>query len=217
MLGVTGSRGILLLDVATLILAISILLLLRIPQPDTSEAGRASRGTLLHESAFGFCYILARPSLLGLQLVFFMLNLVASFGGTVSAPMILARSGNNELVIQAIAPIVNGFSQAIWQSKAPPDIQGRVFSVRLLIAALLALLLAGPLADRVFEPAMQVDGALARTFAPLVGSGPGAGMALMIVGAGLFSVVVGVGGFFFPAVRNAETLIPDHDVGNREP
>lgn len=282
MLGVTGLRGILLLDVATLILAISILLLLRIPQPDTSEAGRASRGTLLHESAFGFRYILARPSLLGLQLVFFTLNLVASFGGTVSAPMILARSGNNELVlgstqsiagiggvlggvllsawggpkrrvrgillglvamgllgqvllgvgrgvviwaaasffIQAIAPIVNGSSQAIWQSKVPPDIQGRVFSVRLLIAQItapLAMLLAGPLADRVFEPAMHVDGALARTFAPLVGSGPGAGMALMIVGAGLLSAVVGVGGFFFPAVRNAETLIPDHDVGSSEP
>lgn len=77
--------------------------------------------------------------------------------------------------------------------------------------------IAGALVDRVFEPAMQVEGILVGTFAPLIGSGPGAGMTLMIVGAGLLSALVGVGGFFFPAVRHIEPLIPDHDVGSREP
>jgi hypothetical protein len=31
-------------------------------------------------------------------------------------------------------PIINGSNQAIWQSKVAPDIQGRVFSIRRLIA-----------------------------------------------------------------------------------
>jgi len=31
-------------------------------------------------------------------------------------------------------PIVGGSSQAFWQTKVPPDIQGRVFSVRWTIS-----------------------------------------------------------------------------------
>ena len=31
-------------------------------------------------------------------------------------------------------PIINGSNQAIWQSKVAPDLQGRVFSIRRLIA-----------------------------------------------------------------------------------
>ncbi len=79
-------------------------------------------------------------------------------------------------------PIINGSNQAIWQSKVAPDIQGRVFSIRRLIAWLvspLAMLIAGPLADRVMEPAMQPGGSLFNSFSPWVGSGPGSGMALL--------------------------------------
>lgn len=52
------------------------------------------------------------------------------------------------------SPILDGCSQAIWQTKVPPDLQGRVFAVRRMVAwstLPLAYLLAGPLADRVFE------------------------------------------------------------------
>ena len=55
-------------------------------------------------------------------------------------------------------PIINGSNQAIWQAKVPPDLQGRVFSIRRLIAwfvSPLAMLVAGPLADKVLEPAMR--------------------------------------------------------------
>ena len=45
----------------------------------------------------------------------------------------------------------------------------------------------------------------------LVGVGPGAGMALLFVICGLLAMAVGAGGYLFPAIRNAEDILPDHD------
>jgi MFS family permease len=111
-------------------------------------------------------------------------------------------------------PIANGSSQAIWQAKVPPDVQGRVFATRGMIARIsvpVSMLLAGPLADHVFEPAMMTasDG-LATVFSGLVGVGPGAGMALMFVIAGVLGMLVGLGGYAFRVVRNIEDILPDH-------
>jgi hypothetical protein len=110
-------------------------------------------------------------------------------------------------------PIINGSSQAIWQTKVAPDVQGRVFAARGMIAqvgAPLAMLIAGPLADRVFEPAMMSEGSWAPTFGWLVGHGPGAGMSLMFVFAGALGILVGCAGYLIPIVRNVEAILPDH-------
>lgn len=115
---------------------------------------------------------------------------------------------------QAFIPLINGSNQAIWQSKVPPTVQGRVFATRRMIAQFsfpIAVLFAGPLADRVFEPAMQGDGVAAAIFGPLVGTGPGAGMGLMIALSGVFGALVGVVGYLIPAVRNVEQILPDFD------
>jgi DHA3 family macrolide efflux protein-like MFS transporter len=72
-------------------------------------------------------------------------------------------------------------------------------------------LLAGPLADRVFEPTMAPEGSLTPTFGWLVGSGTGAGMALTLVGTGLLAALAALGGYLFTAVRNAKDILPDHD------
>jgi len=113
-----------------------------------------------------------------------------------------------------LIPWINGSNQAIWQAKVAPDVQGRVFSIRRLIAWFsnpLAMLIAGPLADRMLEPAMRTGGALVPTFAWLVGSGPGAGMSLVFIFAGLVSAMVGGIGYLLPVVRDAEQLMPDYD------
>lgn len=276
LLGVIGLQGILLLDVASFLIAIATLVLVNVPQPKQSQEGQQARGNLLQESAFGFRYIWARPSLLGLQTVFLFVNLFSTFGFTVMAAMILSRTQQNQLVLGSVEsaagvggvlgglllstwggpkrkvhgvligmalggllnmiplgigqslsiwmvaaaigsltiPILNGSNQAIWQAKVPPDIQGKVFSARRMIAWLanpLATLLAGPAADRFFSPAMMPGGSLADTFGWLVGTGPGAGMGLMLVIAGILNTAVALGAYLFPAVRNAEDLIPDHD------
>jgi hypothetical protein len=117
-------------------------------------------------------------------------------------------------------PIINGSNQAIWQAKVAPDVQGRVFAVRRLIAQItapIAMLMAGPLADYTFEPAMAPGGSLASAFGGLVGTGPGAGMALIFVWTGILGVLASLGGYLFPAVRNAEVILPDHEAVSMTP
>jgi len=110
-------------------------------------------------------------------------------------------------------PIINGSSQAIWQGKVAPDVQGRVFAARSMIAQIgtpVAMLLAGPLADNVFGPAMMPGGSLAELFGWLVGTGPGAGISLMFVIAGALGMLVALAGYAIPVVRNVEDILPDH-------
>jgi hypothetical protein len=110
--------------------------------------------------------------------------------------------------------LINASNQAIWQAKVAPDVQGRVFSSRRLIAWFtqpIAPLIAGSLADYVMEPAMSSQTALAGIFGGLVGTGPGSGMGLLFVFCGVAAGLVGISGYFIPAIRNAEDLLPDHD------
>jgi MFS transporter, DHA3 family, macrolide efflux protein len=278
LLAVVGVAGVFVIDIVTFSVAIVALLLVAIPQPPPSAEGIAVRASLLSDAGFGFRYILARPPLLHLQLLFTSVNFIATFGGVVIAPMVLARTVGDQLALASVhsamgaggvvgglllsvwggpkrrihgvllgmagagllgtlplglarsvpwwmaaafvsaafIPILNGANQAIWQSKVPPDLQGRVFATRRFIAQItapLAMLAVGPLADRVMEPALQPDGALADVFGPLVGVGPGAGMSLMLVVVGLIAGGLGLTGYLRPLVREVETRLPDHAGG----
>jgi MFS family permease len=268
-------EGIMLFDVATFLIAIGGLAFVFIPRPRQTAEGQEAKGSLWKEATFGFKYIFARPSLLGLQLVFFAGNLFSGIGFVVMAPMILARSGQNSVVFGTVEsmfavggilgglimsawggfkrrvhgvlfgwilsglgmlalglgqnlygwipaaifntmliPLVNGSNQAIWQSKVAPDLQGRVFSARRLIAWFtnpITPIIGGVLADFVLEPAMRTQSGLSNTFGWLTGIGPGAGMGLLMFLCGFGAMLVGLSGYLFPAVRNAEDLLPDHD------
>lgn len=120
------------------------------------------------------------------------------------------------VVIGGIFPIfTNGASQAIWQAKVAPDVQGRVFSARRMIAfsvGPITPIIAGLLADYVTEPMMLGDTWLAGAFGWMVGTTPGSGMALQLVLTGiLYMAVVGFTYAFIPHVRNLEDELPDHD------
>jgi hypothetical protein len=113
-----------------------------------------------------------------------------------------------------LIPILNGSNQAIWQAKVAPNVQGRVFAARRMIAQIIGpvgMALAGPLADRLFEPAMQNGRTLATLLGPWMGAGPGAGMALLMVVSGIAGIGAGLAGYVAPAVRQAEDRLPDHD------
>jgi MFS family permease len=106
-------------------------------------------------------------------------------------------------------PIAGGSSQAIWQSKVPPNLQGRVFAIRqvsAIIASPPAFLLAGWLADKVFEPLMANESS---PLTQLVGWGPGRGIGLMFVLLGLFVMAVVVTAWRNPRIRNLEQEVPD--------
>ncbi len=104
-------------------------------------------------------------------------------------------------------PLTAGSSQVVWQRKVAPEIQGRVFATRSAIAMSivpLASLAAGPLADAVFEPAMAEGGAWAGTLGVWIGTGPGRGMALILVACGLASVLVACGAVLLRPLRGLD-------------
>jgi len=110
-------------------------------------------------------------------------------------------------------PLMNASSQAIWQVKVAPDIQGRVFALRRTIAwssQIIAPLLAAPLADYVFKPGMKEGGALASIFGPIVGVGENHGIGVLIGVLSIMMMVVCVLAFMNNTLRNVEIDLPDH-------
>jgi ABC-type multidrug transport system fused ATPase/permease subunit len=113
------------------------------------------------------------------------------------------------------APFMNACSQAIWQSKVAPDVQGRVFAVRRTIAwssGIIAPLLAAPLADRVFKPAMTAGGSLAPLLGPIFGVGASRGVGVLITIVGLLTAAVSVVAVFTPRIRRVELDLPDYEI-----
>jgi MFS family permease len=111
-----------------------------------------------------------------------------------------------------LMPMIGGTSQTLWQTKVAPAVQGRVFAARRMVGSgisPLAFLAAGPLADLVFEPLMTPGGGLADTLGPVFGTGPGRGIGLLFVIAGLAIMLIAMVGWLVPRVRNLEAEIPD--------
>jgi MFS transporter, DHA3 family, macrolide efflux protein len=208
-----GLGGIFALDLLGASAAVLSLLLVPIPNPRLEAREKTS---WIGEALFGFRFILERPPLLGLQLMFFGINFLTTLGSTVLPAMVLAKTGMSEAALALVRsaaglggvaggfsfpcgadpkkrvhgvflgmalsslalalmgavegpsawavlafleslfiPVLNGSNQAIWQAKVPLAVQGKVFAARRMIAWFanpLAMLLAGPLADRVFGP-----------------------------------------------------------------
>lgn len=141
-------------------------------------------------------------------------------GGIIVSSLFLALSGmaQTALVLGVTLflfmfglPMVNAAAMSMLQAKSPPDVQGRVFAAVSQMAMLmlpLAYLLIGPLADRVFEPAVGQAGWGA--VAPLVGSSPGAGMGLLMLAAGAINLALSLFVYAIPAIRRLEADLPDH-------
>jgi hypothetical protein len=277
---VIGLKGILMIDIATFILAIGALLVVHVPKPERTVEGLQGKGNLLQEAAFGFKYIFQRPPLLGFVVMLFFANLFLGFPNSVHVPMILSRTGNNSLVLGAVetagaiswtlgslimsswggprrrihgvllgwslyclcgniifglgrglgiwvpAILVGGIgssvgiatSQALLQVKVAADVQGRVFSARRMLTWFpdtFTPILGGLLADHVMEPAMQNGSWIAKVFGWLTGTGPGSGMAGIMLVFGLLTILATLSGFVFPKIRNMEDLLPDQDLLER--
>jgi MFS family permease len=123
----------------------------------------------------------------------------------------LITTGLGALLFFGGIPIINGSSQAIWQSKVPPDLQGRVFAVRRMIAQFTTPIgdfSAGPLADKVFNPLLASGGALSGSVGRVIGVGPNRGIGLMFLVGALFPLLIAVWGFLNPKVRYVERDLP---------
>ncbi len=261
-----GVGGVIAIDLCTFAFAVLTLFIVRIPRPEVSAAGRAAKGSLRREAAYGWEYLRARSGLFWLTVLFAFFNffisisavlvqpLILSFSSVVSLGWLMMAGGSGMLagslvmgawggpkrringvlgfvilgglamfmhglapspwLIAVMAPaflftipFVGGSFTAILQGRVPPDVQGRVFAtVRMLgsIATPVAYILAGPLADRVFEPAMAPGGALAGVLGPVIGTGEGRGIAVMFMLSGLVLAAGALAAWGNAAIRSVE-------------
>ena len=267
---VIGLKGILIIDLATFIMAIATLSIVSIPQPDRDEADRHKIINIKQDLSFGWRYLIKHRSLLAILSFLLITNFIDSFNFAILPAMVLARSNNdptvwgrllttfgiggvlgaatmsiwnlpkrriNGLLLgntvwkgglillsvtqsmagKLIAAVVSGFcspfpnssSQGIWMSQVSPEIQGRVFAARDLIAGIatpLGAAIAGVLVDNYFQPAMETDSLLARLFGGIFGNGSGAGMAVAIALFSFCGVAIALGGYAFPLLSDVEKI-----------
>lgn len=111
-----------------------------------------------------------------------------------------------------LRPIIASSTQAIFQSKVEPLVQGRVFSIKAAIEAAglpLGYITIGPLAEKVFEPLMATDGLLAGSIGQIIGVGTGRGMGLLAIAMGILTIAATCIAYFFPRLRLVEDELPD--------
>ena len=153
---------------------------------------RRINGVLRFEFLSGICFLLMglRPS--------FWSTAIGAFGAHVTIA------------------IVYGSNQAIWQSKIAPNVQGRVFATQQMIAKAalpLAYLLAGPLADNLFEPLLATTGLLTESVGQIIGIGSGRGIGLLFIMLGMIKMAVTLIGYAHPRIRLVEKELPDESPG----
>jgi predicted MFS family arabinose efflux permease len=111
---------------------------------------------------------------------------------------------------------IMGLSRVIWQMKVAPDVLGRIFSLQLAVgvgAQSFGALVAGALADRIFEPLFMGDGALGNSLGALIGTGEGRGMAFMFMLMGMLQLGIVAISLLMPSVRLLEARVPDAENG----
>lgn len=145
-------------------------------------------GLFIFEFCLGLAVLIAglRPSA--------VLITIAAFGFFFTVPMIVSSSNR------------------IWQCQVPSQIQGRVFALRGAIAWAsfpLAYLIAGPLAEHVFQPLLVPGGLLTTSVGRAIGIGTGRGIGLLFILIGIFIMLATVTIYQYSPIRLIEEQLPD--------
>ncbi len=147
----------------------------------------------------------------GIFVSLILMSIGVSLMGTGSGFVVWSVAG---FLSAFFAVVAGACTQAFWQAKVAPDVQGKVFAARSIISTLaspIAMLICGPLADFVFEPAMVNGGSLTKIFGWIVGTEPGSGMALLFLLIGAFAVITSILGYMANAMRKADKILADYE------
>lgn len=110
-------------------------------------------------------------------------------------------------------PFFMACSQTIWQVKVPSAVQGKVFAIRHAIAWAsrpLGFLVAGPLAEQIFEPFMTKNKSQITIFLRrLIGSESGRGIGLLFIVLGMLTMLCTIIAYQYPRLRLIEDELPD--------
>ena len=96
LIAAVGIEGVLLVDLATYLFAVGTLLAVRIPNP-VRPAPPAGRGSLLREAAFGWIYLRGRRGLMGMLILFAIVNFALGFYSALFTPLVLSSFGTEVL------------------------------------------------------------------------------------------------------------------------
>ncbi|RMF22318.1 MAG: MFS transporter [Cyanobacteria bacterium J083] len=110
-------------------------------------------------------------------------------------------------------PIIVSCNQAIWQSKVPQALQGRVFALQQMLErslAIIAYLTSGPLVDQVLTPLMAEDNFISRLAQKLIrGEEPPQAIALILILVGTINLGAAMIAYGQPSLRRVEEEVPD--------
>lgn len=154
-----------------------------------SVASPAALGTIMSVAALGVLVGSVGVSVLGTAARSFdrLLLLVGMSGLCVMAAGVDTRVGTIGAAVFAysmLQPVIATGVQAMIQEHAPAHLQGRLhaFTAALTLGVMpLAVPVAGPLADYVFEPLLRSGGPLAGSIGLVIGTGPGRGIGLLLI------------------------------------
>ncbi len=117
LIAVIDIQGVFLIDFATFLFAVFTLLAVRIPRP-TAQPGAAGRGSLLREAAFGWGYLRARRGLLGMLILFAIVNFALGFYSALFTPLVLSRFNaqalGSLLSISGLAMLAGSLVMSAW-------------------------------------------------------------------------------------------------------
>lgn len=247
-----GLRGVLILDLITMTIGVSLLLLARLPDEAMAPAKQGRELTLAGDLTYGWRYVMADRPLRGLVWIFTGFNFLFAMAGVLIQPLILSFSSTQTLgvlmlvggsgifvgglvmaswggpvprvrgiaiflLVAGVAlaghslapspwligvaaplllfclPILGGSAITLVQQRTDAESMGRVMAtVRMLGQAAMPVsyLAAGPLADRVAEPAMRSDGWLGGSLGQVIGTGEGRGLAAIFLVLGVLTWVL---------------------------
>ena len=167
-----GLRGILAINVLAFVLSIGALLFVEIPPTPHTDEGERSHAGFFKEAMYGIRYILRRPGLFGIQLIFFLGNIFSGIALSVTAlyTMVTLRTGGNvELAgsIQsagAVAAVVAGLMLSIFGGINRPVrailigwILSSLFGLTLLgIGQIFMIWVIAKVIDSIFSPVVDV-------------------------------------------------------------
>ena len=125
---------------------------------------------------------------------------------------LLAAGG---FVLMACFPMLDTNIRTLFQRKIDPSLLGRIIGARnfvLGICQTTIILSCGFLADKVFEPAMSVEGNAPSIIGDIYGFGTGRGIAVMISGIGVVLIFVIIAFYTRKPLRRIDSEIDDIDV-----
>lgn len=104
-------------------------------------------------------------------------------------------------------PVLTSSIFTLWQLKVMPEMHGRFFTLARMVAQAslpVSYLVAGPLADYVFNPLLLPGGALADSLGKVTGVGAGRGIALIFIIVGFAASLSAAVGYSRANLRNLD-------------